>query len=129
MKAARPAREDKMINTNELAIADLFRHKILGIVSHQPDLREAYPYEEDSRIRVRNRLGQVHYIYAKDCEYLNAGDDHMQFWEDYRTNIEQAPDEVPKNLLRMGRLIERDEEEKESDPVAMDTSCTIGTGG
>ena len=48
-----------MIERNEIAIADLLRHKTLGIVSHQPQ-----GDEKSDEIWVRNKNWSLYHVYS-----------------------------------------------------------------
>jgi len=54
-----------MVDTNQIAIADVLHHPIHGLVSHQPDPRESIQDE----IRVRDIKGNVYRVLASECEW------------------------------------------------------------
>jgi hypothetical protein len=54
----------KRIELDKIAIADVFVHKDLGLVSFQPKIRD----RNDSQIlRVRDIFGALHHVHCADC--------------------------------------------------------------
>jgi len=65
-----------MINPDEIAIADLFRHKYLGIVSHQPQ-----GDEKPGEVWVRNKHWSLYSVSLSDCEWPEEDDEEANdFW-------------------------------------------------
>ena len=62
-----PFTKEKEIMTDyrEIAIADVLKHPRLGLVSHQPILRDIM---EDS-IRVKDLRGNIQYVLASECDW------------------------------------------------------------
>ena len=63
------------MKSEEIAIADVLKHPIYGIISHQPDLRKKIT----ERIRVRGLKGRPFHVNASDCEWASREEaDH--YW-------------------------------------------------
>ena len=67
-----------------LAIADLIKHKSLGVVSFQPELGEFF---EDSKIPVRDLNFKKHYVDLDDCCWPQ-GDEGENYWSTVNKNRE-----------------------------------------
>jgi len=80
-----------MIERNEIAIADLLRHKTLGIVSHQPQ-----EDEKSDEIWVRNENWSLYHVYLADCEWPAEDDEKANnFWK----RLKELGYMNPDNLL------------------------------
>ena len=65
------------MDKNLLAIADVLRHKTLGLVSHQPDFKNEL---SGDKIRVRDINWIIHIISATDCEWATR-EERENYWE------------------------------------------------
>lgn len=61
----------KMIDLDKLAIADVIRHKKLGLISFQPGIHDKLEDMEE-KICVRDIYGAFHYVKPKECFEANC---------------------------------------------------------
>ena len=70
---------------NELAIADVLRHKEFGLVSHQPDLRKKIDQKDKNTglevIRVATPDRKIFFVNINDCE--RAPEERDIYWQVY----------------------------------------------
>ena len=85
-----------MIERNEIAIADLLRHKTLGIVSPQPQ-----GDEKSDEIWVRNENWSLYHVYLADCEWPAEDDEKANnFWKRLKELGYMNPDDLPPKKKR-----------------------------
>ena len=73
-----------MVDTNQIAIADILTHPKYGLVSHQPDPRESIQDE----IRVMDIWGNYHRVLASECEWPAENIDMFKdYWGKMATNV------------------------------------------
>jgi hypothetical protein len=69
-------RRIKMVDFNSIAIADILRHPVHGLVSHQPAMDT--PVED--RIWVRDIQFRLFQVLASECEYPTMEEIHT-YWK------------------------------------------------
>lgn len=67
-----------MIKLDELAIADVLRHKILGLVSFQPDIH--MEYKEKDPIPIRDINGMLGFVLLQDCIETTV-EEREKYWK------------------------------------------------
>jgi len=66
-----------MVDTNDLAIADVLIHPEYGLISHQPDTDE----EIQDRIIVRDIKGKSFSVFASECKWASK-DKVKKYWKE-----------------------------------------------
>ena len=93
---------------DELAIADLLRHRTLGIVSHQPQVEE-----RPGEIWVRNKNWSLYNVYLADCEWPAEDDEEADnFWKRLKELGYMKSDNLPPGSTSTGFLHKIKEEGK-----------------
>ena len=87
-----------MINTYDLAIADVIRHDKLGLVSHQPNLKEHI----SDTVRVRDIYGWYSLVHVSNCDWP-TDTEILWFWKEVQRIREESE---CRNTLRVIELEE-----------------------
>jgi len=66
-----------MVDPRKVAIADVLRHPVLGIVSHQPILSER---ADNPRLRVMDSIGCITRVNAEECTADVTLEEKMTYW-------------------------------------------------
>ena len=64
------------MKSEEIAIADVLKHPVHGIISHQPDIKK----EITEEIRVRGLEDEPFRVNASDCEWASA-EEARDYWK------------------------------------------------
>lgn len=83
----------KLVNSEKVAIADVLKHKILGLVSHQPDLNE----EITRSLRVMDSSGKIYYVHDYDCDFATR-EEMNEYWQGLKADSSKGENQGDENV-------------------------------